>query len=212
MKRYLLLLLSALLTTGINISASNLPEGYESSSEEGGGRRIIQGYDGGMMLHTGYISGTIPQISHDVSGMPKGIGGAIKFHIGEHFRFGTEGYVSTLGSLGKGSMIKYGWGGLLADCRLTISRVMPYAGLTIGGGSRSVSLVLDGDTEDWMPESKVIINKHPFFAVAPFIGCDFIVSERFHLTLKCDWMNAFSGGHLLMPTGPRIYFGFLMYH
>lgn len=49
-------------------------------------------------------------------------------------------------------------------------------------------------------------------AVDPFIGCDFIVSEAFHLTLKADWLNAISKNRDSWLTGPRIYFGFIFYH
>ena len=43
------------------------------------------------------------------------IGGVIRLHLGDHFRIGSEGYVSTLSQRGNGSYLKYGWGGLLAD-------------------------------------------------------------------------------------------------
>ena len=89
---------------------------------------------------------------------------------------------------------------------------MPYVGLTIGGGARTSSLMLEGNIDDWEKEEEFIFNKQVFLAVAPFVGTDFVVTPKFHLTLKVDWLNAIGGGNLLMPTGPRIYFGFLMYH
>lgn len=174
--------------------------------------KIHIGYDGGMMLHTGWLWGEMSPVGFEAQGLPTGIGGAIRFHIGHHFRIGSEGYVSTLKQLRNGSFIKYGWGGLLADFCFTTGRLMPYIGVTVGGGGRTSTLMFEGDSHDWEKEENVIFHKEPFFAVAPFIGTDFIITPKFHLTLKADWMCAFSGGSLLMPTGPRIYFGFLMYH
>ena len=46
--------------------------------------KIVNGFDGGMMLHTGYISGNIGQLGHTASGMPLGIGGVARMHLREH--------------------------------------------------------------------------------------------------------------------------------
>ena len=86
-----------------------------SVAATGQGKKLFRGFDGGMMVHTGYLSGKLDAIGYEAKGAPKGIGGVIRFHLGEHFRVGSEGYVSTLGQLGNGSYLKYGWGGLLAD-------------------------------------------------------------------------------------------------
>lgn len=193
-------------------SHSILARQTDSTATEKVRPKLKFGYDGGMMLHTGYLKGEIPQLNYLAKGLPYGIGGAIKFHLGPHFRVGSEGYVSYLKQMGNGSEIKYGWGGILADYRYEIGRFMPYVGLTLGGGARTSSLMFEGDVSDWEPEKNVVLHKQRFFAVAPFVGCDFIVTPKFHLTLKCDWLNAIHSGKLVMPTGPRIYFGFLMYH
>ena len=207
MKKILLILgMTLVLTGGLPTSAKDRTSGKEKTE------KIKFGYDGGMMLHTGYLQGTIPQISHQAKGMPFGIGGAIKFHIGKHFRVGSEGYVSNLKQLKNGSTVKFGWGGILADCRFHCGFLMPYVGVTIGGGARTSSLMLEGNIDDWEKEEEFIFNKQVFLAVAPFVGTDFVVTPKFHLTLKVDWLNAIGGGNLLMPAGPRIYFGFLMYH
>ncbi len=62
---------------------------------------IVKGFDGGMMLHTGFIKGDFPQLPHTVSGMPFGIGGVIRVHLGEHWRVGSEGYMSTVKQSGR---------------------------------------------------------------------------------------------------------------
>lgn len=82
--------------------------------------KVVSGFDGGMMLHTGYISGDIGQLKHTASGMPLGVGGVARVHLREHWRIGAEGYVSVLRQLNNGSYIKYGWGGLLCGLLLAL--------------------------------------------------------------------------------------------
>ena len=66
-------------------------------------KRLIRGYDGGMMLHAGYLCGNITPLSHQATGVTKGIGGVIRLRLGDHWRVGTEGYTSSMGQLGNGS-------------------------------------------------------------------------------------------------------------
>lgn len=91
-------------------------------------KKLLRGFDGGMMVHTGYLSGNLDAIGYHAKGAPMGIGGVIRLHLGDHFRIGSEGYVSTLSQRGNGSYLKYGWGGLLADCYMVLGRFQPYAG------------------------------------------------------------------------------------
>ena len=102
-----------------------------------------QGFSGGMMLHTGWVSGGTLMLhtptgmalpAQSIQGMPYGIGGAIRFHFGSQFRVGTEGYVSHLNYGGYGSRMDVSWGGLLVDWRWQIGRFSPYVGITFGGG------------------------------------------------------------------------------
>lgn len=174
-------------------------------------KKVYNGYEGGMMVHTGYLYGSFPHIGHSLSGMPIGIGGLIKIRLGEHWRVGTEGYVSTLPQLKNGSYSKYGWGGLLGDFYWPIGRFVPYAGVTIGGGANSNLLVLDEKAEDWKPLENSYFNRRGFFAVAPFAGCSFVVSDSFQLTLKADWLNCISRADKI-PSGPRLYIGFIFCH
>ena len=78
-------------------------------------KKLLRGFDGGMMVHTGFLTGNLNAIDYTAKGAPMGIGGVIRLHLGDHFRIGSEGYVSTLSQRGNGSYLKYGWGGLLAD-------------------------------------------------------------------------------------------------
>ena len=174
-------------------------------------QKTIRGFDGGMMLHSGYISGNLDGIGYKATGAPKGIGGVIRMHLGEHFRVGTEGYVSTLDQRGNGSYLKYGWGGLLADVRTVIGKLQPYAGLTVGGGVNTALLMFEEPESPWAPIDGTRYHRQGFMAIDPFAGCDFIVSEPMHLTVKIDYPCALGGGGIL-PPGPRLYFGFLFLH
>ena len=173
--------------------------------------KLIRGFDGGMMLHTGFLKGTLDPIGYDAKGAPMGIGGAIRLHLGEHFRVGGEGYISTLNQRSNGSYLKYGWGGLLADVYTVLGRLQPYTGLTVGGGAMTTLLMMENPASDWAPIDGTRYHKQGFMAIDPFVGCDFIVSGPMHLTLKVDYLCALSESKLL-PHGPRIYFGFLFYH
>ena len=174
-------------------------------------KKLIRGFDGGMMVHTGYLKGSLDAIGYEAKGMPMGIGGVIHLHIGNHIRIGSEGYVSTLGQRDNGSYLKYGWGGLLADAYWVVGRFQPYTGITLGGGAMTTLLMMEEPASSWAPINGTRYHRQGFMAVDPFIGCDFIVSGPMHLTLKVDYLCALSRSNLL-PDGPRIYFGFLFYH
>ena len=174
-------------------------------------KKILNGFDGGMMVHTGFLQGNLDAIGYHAKGVPVGIGGVIRLHLGNHFRIGGEGYFSTLSQRGNGSYLKYGWGGLLADYYTVLGRFQPYAGLTLGGGAMTTLLMMEEPAEAWAPIDGTRYHKQGFMAIDPFIGCDFIVSGAMHLTWKVDYLCALSKSALL-PHGPRLYIGFLFFH
>ena len=131
-------------------------------------KKVLRGFDGGMMLHTGYLSGKIPGIGFSAKGAPLGIGGVARLCLGSHFRVGGEGYVSTLHQLRNGSYVKYGWGGLLADYSHRIGRFVPYAGLTIGGGSASGLIINEFSGEEWGELQDASYGKQVFFRLGSF--------------------------------------------
>ena len=157
---------------------------------------------------TPYISCAV---GYEAKGAPLGIGGVIRLHLGEHFRIGGEGYISTLNQRSNGSYLKFGWGGLEADCYIRAGRFQPYAGLTLGGGSMTTLLMFEEPSSPWAPIDGTLFHRQGFMAIDPFVGCDFIVSGPMHLTLKVDYLCAI-GKSKLLPHGPRVYFGFLFYH
>lgn len=183
-------------------------------------RKVFQGYSGGMMLHVGYLFGENGAAPYAPQGVTYGVGGAARVHLFDHLRIGSEGYVSTMPSsftdcrdeLRKGSYVRNGWGGLLADAYWRFDKAWPYVGATIGGGAVHSLYVMDGSQDDWQPETASLLNKQSYFCVAPFVGCDYLLTPRVHLTFKLDWVIAIHDKQLVAPTGPRFYFGFMFCH
>ncbi len=177
-----------------------------------GDKKLFRGYEGGMMLHMGYLNGDIAPLAHRAEGITKGIGGAIRLRLGDHWRVGTEGYTSSMGQLDNGSYVKTFWAGLLTDYTWVWGRFAPYLGVTVGGGTTTDFLMIEGDKKDWQVEEKVFFHKEPFVAIDPFIGCDYILSDKLHLTLKVDCLTGIGGKDLYLPMGPRAYIGFMFCH
>lgn len=190
------------------VCTSVLSQEIQETSKE----KVLAGFSGGMMLHTGYLNGDLSQIGYRAEGVPFGIGGAIRLHLGKHWMVGSEGYVSTLKQLHNGSYLRYGWGGVLGAFYWHFKHAIPYFGVTVGGGGCNTFLMFDGSSKDWQVEKTVIFHKQTFFATSPFVGCDIIVTKFLHLTVKADWLCSFANGKLLLPTGPRFYFGVMFYH
>ncbi len=183
-------------------------------------QKIFNGYSGGMMFHLGYLFGKDKAIPHNPQGLTYGIGGALRVNLWKHLRVGGEGYVSTMPSsatdqhhiLKSGSYIRNGWGGLLVDAHWRYKKFWPYIGGTIGGGSKRTLFVCDGNFNDWQPEHKSTVNKQSYFILSPFVGFDYLLTQRIHLTFKVDYVLAFHKNNLVTPTGPRLYFGILFCH
>ncbi len=179
------------------------------------GSKAIKGFSGGMMVHTGYLSGCDNPYSYDASGATFGIGGVAKLHLAKNFRIGFEGYFSSMGlheNIADGSFNKVFWTGLLADRFWKCGKLYPYIGATVGGGMETAFYIFEGDKYDWNPETCAVYNKRPFFAVDPFIGVEYKVGAALRLTLKADWLLAFNSDGLNRPMGPRLYFGCIFAH
>lgn len=174
-------------------------------------KKLIKGYDGGMMVHTGYLAGTLSPISYKAEGMTFGIGGLVKFRLSDHFRNGVEGYVSTMEPTDNGSYVKVFWTGSTFDYFWQLGKWMPYAGVTLGGGVITHHIMLNGDKTDWLPEPVSYYHKKDFLAIDPYIGCDYCVSDTMHLTIRLDNLFAI-GNDVYMPSGPRLAIGFIFSH
>ena len=187
---------------------------------------VFQGYSGGMMLHAGYLFGKNPSAvlpsgeSISPQGLTTGIGGSLRINLWKHLRVGCEGYVSTMKSgatdmrnfLQSGSYIRTGSGGVIADACWRMDKVWPYIGAAVGGGAMRTLSLLEGTEEDWNPEELAMLTKQGFGYVNPYVGMDWCMTRRVHLTLRMDWMLAFADDQLILPTGPRFFFGFMFCH
>jgi hypothetical protein len=182
------------------------------------------GFSGGMMVHTGYIGGGQITITdgtnswhNNLSGVPTGIGGVARIHLGDHLRVGSEGYVSTLhyggghGANRNQSHARIGWGGVLADWLWRIGKWAPYVGATIGGGGfRNLTLTAPTPLDN-TAESAASYRQYSFMVAAPFTGVEYTLTERVRLNLKADWLLNLSNRHEDYATGIRLYFGFSFY-
>lgn len=169
-----------------------------------------QFFDGGMMVHTGYLQGHYSAVDYDAKGMTFGLGGVLRFHLGNHLRLGGEGYVSTLRQMRNGSYIRTNWGGILVDGYWKFGRWQPYVGLTVGGGRSSSLLLFDGSSEDWEPENKTVVHSEAFFCLDPNIGVEFALTPAVHLTFKTDWLIPLPTREI--PSGARFYLGVVFAH
>ena len=111
-----------------------------------------------------------------------------------------------------GSYVRVGCGGVLADCCWRLDKVWPYIGGTIGGGSMKGLYILEGDQNSWAKDANSTFHKQSFFYISPYVGCDYCLTRKVHITFRFDWMLAIHKNELLMPTGPRLYFGFMFTH
>lgn len=205
MKKYVTVLLLILA-----FSVRTYASGKHSPDSLGHQTGLYRGFSGGMILHAGYLTDKSCS-DFSASGATAGIGGAVRIFLGRYFRIGSEGYVSTM-PLKNDGYIKMGWGGLLADCYWHKGICLPYIGLTLGGGGKQELHLIEGSADDWEKETEAIFHKNPFFAVAPFIGCEFSVTEKLSICLKADYLLAIHKGRLSLPHGPRFYLGVVFGH
>ena len=178
-------------------------------------KKIIKGFSGGMMVHSGYQFGGDNPYGLYISSPTFGIGGCAKLHLTEHFRTGFEGYFSTAPiskDVQSGSHNKLFWTGILADWYWQKGKIFPYIGAMAGGGMETSFYMFEGDKHDWELEQKSVLHKQPFFAIDPYIGIEYAVGEALRLTIKADWLLAIHSNHLTKPMGPRIYLGFIFAH
>ena len=71
---------------------------------------------------------------------------------------------------------------------------------------------MEGSENDWLAEQTAYVHKQGFVYVNPYVGVDYCLTKRIHLTFRLDWMLALAKEQLLMPTGPRLYVGILFCH
>jgi hypothetical protein len=188
---------------------------YQVNAQDAGEKKIsFQGYSGGMMLHSGYLSAgkiTIPDAQIKTQGVPWGIGGILHFHFGKHLRIGGEGYSSNLHYGKNSSFFSLGWGGFLMDCQWKINRFTVFCGGTIGGGGvkhvAAVTHVLAHSTE-----INAIYRKYAVMLIAPFVGMEYAITNKVSLILKADCLVNLTQRESDFPIGVRIYAGIIFHH
>ena len=164
-------------------------------------------FRGGMMLHSGFISNKLE--NPEIKGFCTGIGGKIVFPVMEHFRIGTEGYVSTYNYTNSEGLYKLGWGGLLAEYQFLNKRLMPVAGVTIGGGRIRDLYPLAGNFSD--NDADVAIYKvYSSMIIAPQVSLEYKLTSHINLAAKADYLfyPAIDYPNYI-ARGPRLYVGVL---
>ena len=195
------------------VSCASLATAQESHQP----KKVIKGFSGGMMVHSGYQFGSDRANPHgiNVSSPTFGVGGCAKLHFTKHFRAGFEGYFSTApvrNGVLSGSHNKVFWTGALADWFWKKGKFVPYIGATVGGGMETAFYLFEGDKHSWDVEGKAVLHKQPFFAFDPYTGVEYKVGRALRLTLKADWLLAINSDGLNRPMGPRVYFGCIFAH
>jgi len=169
------------------------------------------GYAGGMMLNSGYLFGgkyDLNGASKTIQGVPFGIGGVMKLCFGKHLRVGFEGYTSSLAYDSNKSSVSLGWGGVLADCKWELGKVTLFAGASFGGGR--YKHIINTETKDAeYNEDLFLYRSIPVLVGVPFIGIEYAISTRLHLSAKVDTTIYLNKNESDFVKGPRLYLGFL---
>lgn len=187
---------------------------YRQDSINQPARFGYRGFVGGMFIHTGYAYGGsfLPEgssASIPIEGLIWGIGGKVAIAFGNHWRFGTEGYVTNV-IYGDNREYTIGWGGLLADYQWHIDRWHPFVGMTIGGGGATNLCAIEKPLNDNTPQ-QTVWRHYGMFILNPFVGVEYQLTSKIRLATKLDWMLAPTvmkkGSDF--STGPRFYIGIL---
>lgn len=181
-------------------------------------RFSFNGYTGGMMVHAGYVRSGAFTISDyqtgdnetlKISGMTKGIGGAVKFKFGEHIRIGGEGYVSTIYYGSKGSFVEFGWGGFLADYSWNLNKWTPFVGLNIGGGSVKNLVFVNKSSGDFIADARIVSRKYGTLSLTPFMGFEYSVTGKISVVFKVDYNSPLGKREDDVTSGVRFHVGML---
>ena len=149
-----------------------------------------------MLIHSGYSTGKTFQVEIDnghfrniaATGAVFGLGGNLGFHFGHHIRFGGEGYVTNT-YYENGSRFRIGWGGLFTEYMYRLKSVIPYIGLTIGGG-KFTNMYFPEKPSGNFTTSPVLYKKKSIFILTPYIGTEYVLTQKLHLRFRVDYLIA----------------------
>lgn len=184
-------------------------------------QKFFNGFSGGMMLHSGYLFGGQSTVysetgtllgTHNMEGMPFGIGGCLRFHLGKHLRVGMEGYVSTLNYATTKSYFSLGWGGILADGYWVFNKWTVFAGGTIGGGRVKNVTLLESTPLDFIAENGSSYREYGVLLATPFAGIEYALTKKLHLFVKADWIFNITHDQPDFAHGVRCYVGLIFQH
>ncbi|MFI3287586.1 MAG: hypothetical protein R3Y61_03825 [Rikenellaceae bacterium] len=181
-------------------------------------KSLYQGYIGGVMVHGGYgfggvLTPTGSSVGIPVEGFAAGIGGRLLVNLGDNFRVGTEGYVSTI-TYGEHRKADIGWGGLAVDYGWQVDKFRPYFGVTIGGGAYENMTTIDEPLNDNSAQ-EVVWHSYGVFLVVPYVALEYSVTQKIRLCFRLDWITsptASSGSFTDFSSGPRLHLGFMFAH
>ena len=226
------------------LSLSLTAQGQGDYSRRSRNKQVYTGFSGGMMIHGGYSFAESPEkvfsntglgTEEYVKGLPKagfcfGLGGSLRVHLVDHVHIGAEGFVSMMPIMRTGSNIRTGWGGAFVDGYLTLDKVRPLLGLSIGGGSMNRLYVpdrLEGIffSEDEGTFYNASYTKTPFFYIDPYIGLEVDLDTHMALIIRVDYVLPFGKSEselvqgiiepwstFMGPSGPRLYVGIMFGH
>ena len=172
------------------------------------------------MVHSGYLQSKDFTIATNnghslqnlqAKGVPFGIGGAAKVHLGKHLRVGGEGYVSNLNYGEHNSVFSLSYGGVLVDCVWQNKRFSPYVGVLFGGGSTQNTTLFASTPDDFIAEENVSYRKNSFLALSPFVGVEYALNDKIRLTLKADYLLNLNSAPNDFASGVRVFVGFMFY-
>ncbi len=179
------------------------------------------GCSGGMMIHTGFISGQKFSINNTqnetlmtnrITGMPFGIGGVARVYITPNLRVGGEGYFSTRNYAHNGSFCRTTWGGVLADYIWKFYSFSFYMGGAIGGGSYMNLSLYSEHRDDYVAEENASYRKYSFLAVTPYIGIEIPLTDKISFNVMLDVILNVTHRSNDYATGPRLHFGIIFNH
>lgn len=170
-------------------------------------QKEIELFRGGMFLHSGYVKNNLSKAK--VDGALFGIGGKLSFRIGNHFRLGTEGYVSNYNYPNNKGKYKIGWGGILTEYQFTNKKLSPVIGLNWGAGSTHDLFTLSGNFTDNNSDN-AIYKVYSNFVISPNLSLEYKLNSHMCLATKIDYnLYPFNEYKNYTANGLRFYIGIL---
>jgi len=190
-----------------------------SQNEEAAKPWGYKGYAGGMFIHGGYVQSnkfTVidlqgNEIEQQIKGFTFGLGGKMGIFLHRFFRLGSEGYFSTCNYGAFKNSCRIGWGGVTFDFLYPVKKWIPFAGITVGGGS-ATHLIFIEKPKNSTEVTPVAHFSNPLCIINPTIGVELLTSNRISILLKMDYILNVYKKHNAYPQGLRLYIGLHFYH